>query len=99
MVPWREANTHVLTHTLHYGMGVFEGVRAYTPPSGAPHFPAEGAHQPPVRFGAHHGMTMPFTKDEINEAHAPPCARTIAQRLPAPDGFSVPKAWACAPRA
>ena len=29
MVAWREAKTHVLTHTLHYGMGVFEGVRAY----------------------------------------------------------------------
>ena len=29
MVPWREATTHVLTHTLHYGMGVFEGVRAF----------------------------------------------------------------------
>lgn len=29
LVPWREATTHVLTHTLHYGMGVFEGVRAY----------------------------------------------------------------------
>ena len=28
-VPWREAQVHVLTHTLHYGMGVFEGVRAY----------------------------------------------------------------------
>lgn len=29
MVPWRDANTHVLTHTLHYGLGVFEGVRTY----------------------------------------------------------------------
>lgn len=29
MVPWRDANTHVLTHTLHYGLGIFEGVRAY----------------------------------------------------------------------
>jgi len=29
MVPWRDAQTHVLTHTLHYGMGVFEGIRAY----------------------------------------------------------------------
>ena len=29
LVPWREATTHVLTHTLHYGMGVFEGIRAY----------------------------------------------------------------------
>ena len=34
LVPWREANTHVLTHTLHYGMGVFEGVRAYNTPDG-----------------------------------------------------------------
>jgi branched-chain amino acid aminotransferase len=29
LVEWREANTHILTHTLHYGMGVFEGMRAY----------------------------------------------------------------------
>ena len=29
LVPWREAKVHVLTHSLHYGMGVFEGVRAY----------------------------------------------------------------------
>ena len=29
LVPWREANTHVLTHSLHYGLSVFEGVRAY----------------------------------------------------------------------
>ena len=35
MVPWRDANTHVLTHTLHYGLGVFEGVRAYETERGA----------------------------------------------------------------
>ncbi len=35
MVPWRDANTHVLTHTLHYGLGVFEGVRAYQTEKGA----------------------------------------------------------------
>ena len=29
LIEWRDAKTHVLTHTLHYGMGVFEGVRAY----------------------------------------------------------------------
>ena len=32
LVPWQEAKVHVLTHTLHYGMGVFEGVRAMKPP-------------------------------------------------------------------
>ena len=35
LVPWREAKVHVLTHTLHYGLGVFEGVRAY-PTKGGP---------------------------------------------------------------
>ncbi|RBB95038.1 branched chain amino acid aminotransferase, partial [Pseudomonas sp. MWU12-2115] len=34
LVDWRDATTHVLTHTLHYGMGVFEGVRAYETPKG-----------------------------------------------------------------
>ncbi len=34
MVEWRDATVHVLTHTLHYGMGVFEGVRAYKTPEG-----------------------------------------------------------------
>ena len=37
MVPWREATTHVLTHTLHYGMGCFEGVRAYHAEQGPPY--------------------------------------------------------------
>ena len=36
MVAWREAKTHVLTHTLHYGLGVFEGVRAYETKKGLP---------------------------------------------------------------
>ncbi len=34
LVPWRDAQVHVLTHTLHYGLGVFEGVRAYNTPHG-----------------------------------------------------------------
>ncbi len=34
LVPWRDAKTHVLTHTLHYGVGVFEGVRCYSTPAG-----------------------------------------------------------------
>ncbi|MGA0825233.1 MAG: branched chain amino acid aminotransferase, partial [Burkholderiaceae bacterium] len=34
-VDWRDANIHVLTHTLHYGMGVFEGVRCYETTSGS----------------------------------------------------------------
>jgi branched-chain amino acid aminotransferase len=35
LVPWDDANVHVLTHALHYGTGVFEGIRAYQTPEGA----------------------------------------------------------------
>ena len=41
MIPWREAKVHVLTHTLHYGMGAFEGVRAYKAEQGTSIFRLE----------------------------------------------------------
>ncbi|MGA9597927.1 MAG: branched chain amino acid aminotransferase, partial [Acidimicrobiia bacterium] len=34
MVPWDDADVHVLSHSLHYGSGVFEGIRAYETPEG-----------------------------------------------------------------
>lgn len=68
LVPWREANTHVLTHSLHYGMGVFEGVRAYNTPDGTAIFRLQ-AHTDRLFDSAHiMGMKIPYTKDEINEA-------------------------------
>ncbi|CAD5375427.1 Branched-chain-amino-acid aminotransferase [Pseudomonas sp. OF001] len=68
LVPWREANTHVLTHSLHYGMGVFEGVRAYNTPDGTAIFRLQ-AHTDRLFDSAHiMGMKIPFTKEEINEA-------------------------------
>jgi branched-chain amino acid aminotransferase len=68
LVPWRNATTHVLTHTLHYGMGVFEGVRAYNTPQGTAIFRLE-AHTDRLFDSAHiMGMKIPFSKDEINQA-------------------------------
>ncbi|MBB1518108.1 branched-chain amino acid transaminase [Aquipseudomonas guryensis] len=68
LVEWRSATTHVLTHTLHYGMGVFEGVRAYNTPQGTAIFRLQ-AHTDRLFDSAHiMGMKIPFTKDEINEA-------------------------------
>ncbi|UVJ44432.1 branched-chain amino acid transaminase [Pseudomonas sp. LS1212] len=68
LVPWRDATTHVLTHTLHYGMGVFEGVRAYDTPQGTAIFRLQ-AHTDRLFDSAHiMGMKIPFSKDEINEA-------------------------------
>lgn len=68
LVPWRDAKTHVLTHTLHYGMGVFEGVRAYDTPQGTAVFRLQ-AHTDRLFDSAHiMNMKMPFSKEEINEA-------------------------------
>ncbi|MDX8395401.1 MAG: branched-chain amino acid transaminase [Mariprofundaceae bacterium] len=68
MVPWREAKVHVLTHTLHYGMGVFEGVRAYHAEQGTAIFRLE-EHTDRLFRSAHiMNMPMPFSKDEINAA-------------------------------
>lgn len=68
MVPWREATTHVLTHTLHYGMGVFEGVRAYNTPQGTAIFRLQ-AHTDRLFDSAHiMNMPMPFSKEQLNEA-------------------------------
>ena len=68
MVPWRDANVHVLTHSLHYGMGVFEGVRAYNTDQGTAIFRLQ-AHTDRLFDSAHiMGMKIPFTKEQINEA-------------------------------
>ncbi|MDH5472008.1 MAG: branched-chain amino acid transaminase [Gammaproteobacteria bacterium] len=69
LVPWREAKIHVLTHTLHYGMGVFEGVRAYKAEQGTAIFRLQ-AHTDRLFDSAHiMKMNMPFDKKTINEAH------------------------------
>lgn len=68
MVEWRNATTHVLTHSLHYGMGVFEGVRAYETPEGTAIFRLK-EHTRRLFESAHiMGMKIPFTPDEINAA-------------------------------
>jgi branched-chain amino acid aminotransferase len=68
MVDWREAKVHVLTHTLHYGMGVFEGVRAYHADQGTAIFRLQ-EHTDRLFRSAHiMNMEMPFSKDEINAA-------------------------------
>jgi len=68
MVNWRDATTHVLTHTLHYGMGVFEGVRAYKTDKGTAIFRLK-EHTDRLFRSAHIlGMKMPFDKETISEA-------------------------------
>lgn len=68
MVPWRDAKVHVLTHTLHYGVGVFEGVRAYATPKGPCIFRLE-EHTRRLFQSAHIlGLEIPFTPAEVSAA-------------------------------
>lgn len=68
MVNWRDATTHVLTHTLHYGMGVFEGVRAYKTDKGTAIFRLKDHTDRFFRSAHILGMKMPYSKEEIIEA-------------------------------
>jgi len=68
MVPWREANVHVLTHTLHYGMGVFEGVRAYETDKGPAIFRLKEHTDRLFNSAKIMNMDIPFSKEEITQA-------------------------------
>ncbi|MBU6460194.1 MAG: branched-chain amino acid transaminase [Proteobacteria bacterium] len=88
MVPWREATTHVLTHTLHYGMGIFEGVRAYETRRGTAIFRLD-AHTERFFQSAHIlGMKLPFDRATLSQAQI---AAVKGNQLPA--GYIRPMAF------
>ncbi|NCN69656.1 MAG: branched-chain amino acid transaminase [Rhodoferax sp.] len=68
LVDWRDAKIHVLTHTLHYGCGVFEGVRAYNTAQGTAIFRLEEHTQRLLNSAKILRMTIPFTKAQIMQA-------------------------------
>ena len=68
MVPWREATVHVLTHTLHYGMGCFEGVRAYHADQGTAIFALEAHTDRLLDSCKILGMAIGWSKDELMAA-------------------------------
>ena len=68
MVPWREATVHVLTHTLHYGMGCFEGVRAYHTDQGTAIFALEAHTERLLDSCKILGMAIGWGKDELMDA-------------------------------
>ena len=72
LVPWRDATTHVLTHSLHYGLAVFEGVRAYKTDAssglGTAIFRLKEHTQRLFNSAKIYQMAMPYSKEEIMEA-------------------------------
>ncbi|HXY22343.1 MAG TPA: branched-chain amino acid transaminase [Burkholderiaceae bacterium] len=69
LVPWREANTHVLTHSLHYGLAVFEGLRAYKTPQGTAIFRLYEHIERLYNSARIFLMEIPYSRDELAEAH------------------------------
>jgi branched-chain amino acid aminotransferase len=85
LVPWRDATTHVLTHSLHYGLSVFEGVRAYRSTLGTAIFRLED-HTNRLFNSAHiYQIPMPFDRDTINEAQ-----RTVVRENRLESGYVRP---------
>ncbi len=68
LVPWEQATTHVLTHTLHYGTGVFEGVRAYETPDGPGVFRLTEHMQRLHESAQIMMMDLPYSVDDLVEA-------------------------------
>jgi branched-chain amino acid aminotransferase len=67
-VEWREAKVHVLTHTLHYGVGVFEGVRAYATDRGPAIFRLDRHTERLQQSAKIMGMKIPFSSEVIRQA-------------------------------
>ena len=67
-VPWKEARVHVLTHTLHYGMGVFEGVRAYMSDEGTAIFRLRDHTERLFNSARMMDIEIPYTDQQLNEA-------------------------------
>jgi len=68
LVPWREATTHVLTYSLHYGVGCFEGVRAYATPKGTAVFRLKEHTRRLFNSAKILGMKMPWTEAQADQA-------------------------------
>ncbi len=73
MVPWEDARVHVLTHALHYGSSVFEGIRVYRTPDGLKVFRLDAHTQRMFESAKIHRIPMPFDAAAINDA----CRRVV----------------------
>jgi branched-chain amino acid aminotransferase len=88
MVEWRDAKIHVLTHTLHYGCGVFEGVRAYNTDQGPAIFRLKEHTQRLFDSAKILRMKLPFTPEQIMQAQ-----RDVVRANGLKSGYIRPLVW------
>jgi len=65
IIPWEEANIHVMSHVIHYGSGVFEGIKCYNTDSGPAIFRLEDHVKRLILSGEKYGLKIPFTIEEL----------------------------------
>ncbi len=88
LVDWRDAKIHVLSHTLHYGCGAFEGVRAYDTVNGTAIFRLQEHTERLFNSAKILRMKIPFTQDEVNEVQ-----RTVVRANNLKSGYVRPLTW------
>ena len=88
LVDWRDAKVHVLTHTMHYGCGTFEGLRAYKTDQGTAIFRLQEHTDRLFNSAKILRMTIPFSKEQVNAAQ---CEVVRANKLES--GYIRPLAW------
>ncbi|MHB1539907.1 MAG: branched-chain amino acid transaminase [Steroidobacteraceae bacterium] len=89
LVPWEKATVHVLTHALHYGSSVFEGVRAYETPQGVAIFRLRDHTRRLLDSAKIYRMSMPFSAEQIDAA----CRQVIAANALAHGAYIRPIAF------
>jgi branched-chain amino acid aminotransferase len=88
MVEWRDAKIHVLSHTLHYGCGAFEGVRAYKTPTGTAIFRIEEHTERLFNSAKILRMKIPFSKEEVIQAQ-----KDVVRENKLESGYIRPLTW------
>ena len=68
LIPWEQANIHVMSHVVHYGSSVFEGIRCYTQPGGAGVFRLPEHSQRLIHSAKIYRMPLPYTAEQLSEA-------------------------------
>ena len=88
MKPWQDATTHVMSHALHYGSSVFEGIRSYATPDGAAIFRLTDHLQRLYQSARIYDMTLPYSIDEVATA-----CRAVVGKNELSAAYLRPVAW------
>ena len=89
LIPWDEATIHVMSHVVHYGSSVFEGIRCYAPPLGPAIFRANEHIQRLLDSAKVYRIDVDYTRDQLVKAMLEPWAATARGRVTCGPSFSA----------